>query len=906
VTITDGRGCTVVIDELLLEEPPFEFNARVAAFLDPSCAEAQDGSVTVEVIDGTAPYTFDWSNGILHQEVNNTTDLLENLPEGSYQVSITDANGCTAVSEAIAIAAPAPLELQLTTDNVSCSEFADGRIAATVTGGTGTYTYQWSNNATEATIDELGPGSYSLTVTDANNCAIRSEVVSIEQPGDMQLRIDGQQDVSCFGAADGSIEASVMGGTGNYTYQWTGTDQTVANPQNLSGGSYQLLVRDSNNCTVLSEIVTLQEASAPLSLSENVILPDVCLRNPAATIELNVAGGAGAYTYTWQDGNTEANRTDLSNGSYAVTVTDALGCSIVQQNMLVQLPEIELQADVLMQKNPACGDTNDGEVVVQVSNGTAPYQYLWNNGTLHMSTPDRDTIRDLDRGNYFVIITDANGCVDTSAQVQLDKPNLLDPTIRTSSTICHGASDGTVLLDVEGGRAPYTFSWDNGAAEQNLINVEAGTYLATVTDANACSITVEATVNQAAPFGNYRSLKKDISCYGLEDGSIEVSLDGGWRPLIYEWNSPNWDTTRTGANIGQLAPGRYMLTITDQKGCSEQDEFEVLEPDSLRVEASPFPTSCETATDGQINVSVVGGNFPYVFRWSNESIRQNLTSIPVGSYTLTVTDANECQEIVAPVEVLANNKLSYTILKNQSYSPPCGGSCTGSIDLDLQGDGEFEFLWDNGATVEDPEDLCPGLYEVTITDQAGCTSVMSGFEIVDDHPVMTLADTIITIANNCSVSDEHSVELLMTGGVGQYIYQWPDAAATTQRLRTGLSAGSYEVSISDEAGCELLAEIVIDCSTSTESAEVGLQQLRLYPNPTNGQVRLDLELSQLATVDLRIYSVVGQEVLQRPLARFREMSYELDVSHLPEGVYFVRLVLDGQQQVTRRLVKIAP
>ena len=319
---------------------------------------------TASASNGTSPYTYSWSNGAVSAAITSLT-------AGTYTVTITDANGCTDAAS-VSITEPSALSATTTsTSNVSCNGASDGAIDISVSGGTTTYAYAWSNGATTEDLTGLSAGTYTVTVTDANGCtASLSETIT--QPTSVSATISGSSNPTCNGFADGSATSAASGGTSPYTYSWSNAT-TAANASNLAAGTYSVTITDANGCTDSASIILLQPAA--LIASAAVTNNPSCNGFADGSASSSASGGTLPYTYTWNTGATTANVSSLVAGAYSVTITDANGCTDSASVTLSQATS--LVASVVVNNDPLCFGDFNGSATASASGGTAPYSYTW-------------------------------------------------------------------------------------------------------------------------------------------------------------------------------------------------------------------------------------------------------------------------------------------------------------------------------------------------------------------------------------------------------------------------------------------------------------------------------------------------------------------------------------------------
>ncbi|NBO62153.1 MAG: hypothetical protein EBU82_14570, partial [Flavobacteriia bacterium] len=520
----------------------------------------------------------------------------------------------------------APLALSSTQNNV-CFGNNNGDINLSVVGGTSPYTYLWSNGQTTQDINGLAPGPYTVTVTDANGC-IAQMSTTISAPQSPLALTETHVDVLCFGANTGSIDLSVSGGTLPYSYIWS-NGFTQEDPITLFAGTYNVTVVDANGCNI-NQNITLIQPAAPFNLS--AIATDIlCFGATTGSVDLIPTGGTFPYFYTWSNGQNTEDITGLSAGTYNVSAVDNHGCTAfftVQVNQPNQAIAIaNTITDVL------CFGDSTGAINITVSGGTPGYSYNWNGGTY--STED---IALLPSGTFIVTVTDANNCQlnDTFFVAQPLAP--LTSTITWNDASCFGTPTGSVDLTVNGGTAPYGYTWSNGVFTQDLSNLAIGWYYVAVTDAHGCSIQDSAFISQPASTIALSTSVTNILCNGYSTGYIDLTAVGGSLPYQYSWNSGLYTTE----DLNAVPAGIYNLQLTDANGCVATTSASIIEPDAINASATIVNVLCNAATTGAIDVSVLGGTpfvngAPYMYQWDNGANTEDLNNVGAGTYVLTVT-----------------------------------------------------------------------------------------------------------------------------------------------------------------------------------------------------------------------------------------------------------------------------
>ena len=776
VTVTDDNGCTANANATITE--PTALVAASVVDANISCNGGTNGVATASAIGGTAPYTYLWSNSA-------TTASLSGVAAGTYSVTITDANGCTDTSN-VTITEPTALVAASVVDtNISCNAGADGSATGSATGGTAPYTYLWSNAATTASIVGIAAGTYNVTITDANGCTDTSSV-TITEPAPLVASGVVDANVTCNARTEGAATASATGGTAPYTYLWSNAE-TTASITGLAAGTYNVTITDANGCTDASS-VTITEP-APLVASGVVDANVTCNggTDGAATVNIS-SGGAAPFTYLWSNSATTASLSGVAAGTYFVTITDANGCTATSSVTITE--PTALVATSVVDSNITCNAGTNGSATASATGGTAPYNYLWSNATTTAS------IVGVAAGTYSVTITDANGCIDTSSVTITEPTVLVAASVVDSNVSCNGGSEGNATASVTGGTAPYTYLWSNAATTASLVNVTAGTYNVTITDANGCTDTSSVTITEPTALVAASAVDINVTCNGGNDGAATASATGGTAPYTYLWSN-----AATTASIVGVTAGTYNVTITDANGCTDTSSVTITEPTALIasgvVDAS---VTCNGGNDGAATTSATGGTAPYTYLWSNAATTASIVNVTAGTYNVTITDANGCTDtssvIITEPAVLAASGMATNL--------SCNGGNDGTIDLSVSGGtAPYTYLWNNTATTEDLTGLTAGTYSVTVTDANGCTATES---VTLTEP--TLLSALATATNvSCNGGNDGTVDLSVTGGTAPYTYAWDNTATTEDMI--GLTAGTYNVTVTDANGCTTTESVTL-------------------------------------------------------------------------------------------------
>jgi hypothetical protein len=508
VTVTDANGCTDT-ETVTITQPATAVTVSIAG-TNASCNGVSDGSATASGTGGTGTITYAWSN-------SGTGATVTGLSAGTYSVTATDANGCTD-STSVVISEPTSIVASAVVDsNTTCNGSNDGGATASATGGTGAYTYSWSNSATTASITGVAAGTYSVTVTDANGCTDSSSV-TITEPNSIVASTVVDNNVSCNGSSDGEATASATGGTGTYTYAWSNS-ATTASITGLLAGTYSVTVTDANGCTDSASVIISEPSSlvAATTLDSNVS----CNGNADGGATASATGGTTAYSYSWSTGGTSASVTGLAAGTYTVTVTDANGCTDTEIVTITE-PTV-LVATATVDSSTTCSSASTGVASVVATGGAAGYTYNWTNGAT------TTTANNLSSGWHVVTVTDANGC-NAIDSIEIDVNDTIVPTVISQNITVYLDAAGDVSIDtgmVNNG------SFDNCAIDSMYLDMYdfdcgdtgANSVVLTVIDINGnvnSASTIVTVIDSIAPALNYTNA---FTLYLDASGQTSISIN---------------------------------------------------------------------------------------------------------------------------------------------------------------------------------------------------------------------------------------------------------------------------------------------------------------------------------------------------------------------------------------------
>lgn len=482
-TITDQVGCVYITPEYIVGAEQL-ITYTINELIEADCRENQLGKIGVLVGGGTGPYQYEWSNGA-------TTESIENLEPGDYQVTINDSSGCRLVSDTIEIPEVQFINLGVILQrNVDCAGEANGYLRVGANGGTSPYSFAWSNGNVGNEAENLDVGIYNFTVTDGTGCTAISDSIEITQNEALRIRLDVIEDNLCESENEGYILTTPQGGVPPYIFNWS-NGETADDIINLKNGEYNLTITDSNGCTATRDDLMIS-SPAPIEIELSSIIEETCQSGLDGYIGLTVNGGVGSYRYNWSHGMDNLPYLDsISAGLYSVTVIDDFGCKKSLNNIPVGQNNVDLIAQLTIEEDLKCFGDSSAILTISTNDGTFPYTFNWSTGEQATGNFFHHSIENLSAGDYSVTVTDGNGCTGVSEAFSIVNP---EPLMFTQViTAAANGEPGTVTVFPSGGTAPYYLLYDLDLEEGPFtdsitVSLFEGTYPFVLTDINGCVI----------------------------------------------------------------------------------------------------------------------------------------------------------------------------------------------------------------------------------------------------------------------------------------------------------------------------------------------------------------------------------------------------------------------------------
>lgn len=672
------------------------------------CYGASTGTATLTISGGTGPFKIIWSTGLTINSTMSTTSSITNLPAGYYDAQVIDlANGCSAF-DIFNVTQPNLLTSSYTQVNIKCFGQSTGSIDLSVSGGLSPYTYAWSTgiNVQDQTLRPAG--TYTVTITDANLCTTTNSV-TLTQPAQALDKSLTAENPSCFGYTNGSTDLTAWGGTTPYVYLWNPGSSPTQDLSGIGAGTYSVTITDANLCTQTASITLTNPPLLTHSLSS---VSNLCYGETLGSINLTVNGGTLPIVYNWSNSNyvlswdTE-DLSNLANENYYVEVIDDNGCSFID-SVEISSPT-EITSSITYFDVTSFGGSN-GWINLSVSGGVGSYIYAWSNGA---GTQD---LTNLTAGWYVVTITDGNGCIKMDSAFISEPALPLAVSVDLTHITCFSYANGVLSAEASGGVGPYEYLWSTGSDDSEIDGLVAGTYGITVTDFNGNTTSGSYDLIQPDAI-EIQSVVTDISCNGLSNGSIDISVTGGTAPYTYEWLNSQYVLAALTEDIVNKPADTYFVEVTDTLGCLGSASITIEQPDALILIIDHTDAYCAGSATGTANGIVIGGTAPYEYLWSTSETNAGISNLVAGSYTLTITDDHGC---LASDSVIIGQPDS--VLVHYSATPvTCIDQHDGTIIVFATGgNGSYNYLWNTSDVSPNLEGLYAGTYSITVTDMMGC------------------------------------------------------------------------------------------------------------------------------------------------------------------------------------------
>jgi len=859
LSIIPPDGC-IAFDTVWVRASAGIESARVIP-QDVNTCGGSDGSLFVEPLNGTPPYSYSWSGTSSGEAMGvDGAFTIENLAQGTYRVTIVDNSSldCNIQLPFTTINGPSANVSLTSVTPTSCNGTDDVEICINVQGLNPQI--EWSTGDTTVCISGLANGLYDVTVTDGD-CETVLTAIAVESPDIIETAASLSMP-TCAENSDGIIDLTTSGGTAPYRYNWQDLNLNEKTRNNLAAGDYVVSILDANDCT-FNDTISLT-APDTLKITGAIVQNTSCFELENGVIMPEVIGGTAPYFYEWNTGAFGEVLSDLSNGDYEVTVTDVNGCQVTERFEVMRPATLSLSLDSI--QNASCEGAENGLLRVVVTGGSFNYTYQWSNERAG------NQIENIGTGKYELTVTDENGCslVDSFF---ITAP----PSIQLSSDLtnpkCIGGRDGAIDLTISNATVDK-IEWNDGRIVEDLDRIMDGTYYVTVTDVNGCTLQ-DSFILTAPQLLEVSVTTRAPSCTGSRDGSIQLDVvNQNGLPPDFRWNTgPN---TQDLMNIGA---GEYTAIVKDRDGCTfETDTIFLKNPEPIIITADKIvSTQCSGQESGSVEITVMGGFPPYEYDWGIAST-EDLYDVSAGNYRVAVLDGNGCaaQSEIFQVESPPAIEIDYRIVQNELCQLESGG--VDSLILNVSGGRPgYDYQWSNGATTRNLTNIEAGDYSITVEDRNQCQAIISSIKVKPPSNGFS----VITRKQNvqCNGDQDGSILASVRGGTAPFIYHLSNGDLRTINsdsiFFSQLKASNYDLTITDANGCQTIAENIF--LTEPESiivnlGEDGIQNVQCKGDTIGG---IDLEVSG----GFKPYTFSWKDQMSN------EISDSLDLKNVLAGIY---------------------
>ncbi|WP_103072143.1 T9SS type A sorting domain-containing protein [Aquimarina sediminis] len=891
LTVIDANDCKRVSQSVEITDP---INLTVST-VDVPCFNANTGEIVLNPQGGTPPYSFSIDNEETYISVDDlTNNTIEGLAARDYHVWLQDAKG-RKIANAISATITQPDKIivsQASLVDVTTVDGTNGGISIDVAGGVDPYSFLWSKQddvtfvSSDKDITNLSSGSYTVSVTDGNNCMVQ-KIFEIREPLPIGVDITVTNPVLCHDDALGELKATVSGGypiesvPSDFEYRWYKVENTVDTALNtdvslnslkeLGAGTYKVVVKDTQGATAETTLNLTEPEDLKVILTTQTDLS--CYDEATGSIDITVTGGPKdpdtgvylPYAYSWtkvDDPDFTAATEDLTGikaGNYKVVVVDDNLCT-TSLEVTIQQPEASLSISNVVATGLTGYQTQNGSITLDITGGTKPYSYEWSNLDDPVYTASSEDIYELKKGTYQLSVVDSNQC-SIYTTIEIEEPEKLEvkitPLAADQQIRCAGEQTKVPLVTTtSGGVGEYVYQWYHHTKPDIVLfttantpsTVVAGTYTVIVTDDNQNTHSDTYTVEEPEEL-KFTETVTHLKCATNTNGKIDVTIQGGVAPYRYLWS--NGEDTQ---DIDGLSAGNYTLKVTDANDCKYEKMIAVTEPQALNVVGNiiRFYPSTNGANDGSITVNIEGGTSPYTYEWKDDNgMIQNattnvLSNTGTGKYSLTVIDSNECKLEIKDVDTFEPPALEVSI-QTASVVLCAGNTDSGSLKAIAKGGRPFnstkqyEYQWYIAAT-HTPigtdhsvlDEIESGDYYVEVTDAIGHTVTSAVYTLEQPDALEMIFDVDYT---NCGDGNDWTIIPKIKGGTSPYQYAW-NTGAVSDRL-DNVMVGSYSVTITDSRGCSLTDEIHL-----TAPGALGVSPILTMPscyNACDGSILLGVE-----------------------------------------------------------------
>lgn len=892
----NGAGCTHAQSYPLNNSPAIDITSVIP--VNPDCKGAPSGSISVTANQGTQP--FEYSIGSVYQAESTFNDLLA----GTYTVTVRDGNDCLKSFTPVDVDDPAGIVFtSISVMPRSCEEKTDGAISVIAEGGTGTRWYSidgstYAGEGAPTIFSGLASGVYTISVKDDNECTVMSSSPFVGVKPAIDGTIVIEEPISCFGSNDGVLTTAPSGGTAPYTLAWSNGMSSGTNPD-LGPGAYSVVITDAKGCEKTFEETLIEPQLLEV---ETTIITDVkCFDGNDGSIDLAIKGGTAPFDYTWSNGATSEDVSNLEKGNYGVTIVDNHNCTTSVSELVIAEPPV-LTLKVERTRNISCNAGNDGEIALLAGGGVGSFQYSLD----AVDWQDPNLFSGLYAGDYTVYVRDANLC-SLNTTTALSEPSALALTISEQEDTSCGQANGFATVAASGGTPSYRYEWYDAAdalisTNEEATSLRSGDYQVLVYDSFTCPSEIQVTINDSdGPVVENISVT-GLTCFESNDGAISVDVTGAQAPYVITWDTQVQDVTA----ITNVTGGEHWIEILDANECRTKEFFWVSFPAPIELDINAIMPTCHRNADGQIQTLATGGNAGgYEYIWASGETTSSISNIQAGTYHLTVRDSKLC---MVQEEIVLDEPPLFEI--------DAGGNrtiCVGQVVKINAPEDNATYQWtsDKGfsSSAREVQLSIPATYSLQVVNANGCIATDSfiletSTELLQADFLSTdeafAGDTIVLVEISWPMPENISWSFPTEAT----IISQEDAYAEI----VFANSGTYQLVLNTFLG-ECIDAYAKQITILGERPDSGgrksagvVHTFDVHPNPSDGRFVVSIELNETVPGRLIMVGLSGNATLfSVPFDGETDIRYEANVGNAPAGLYL--LILEaGKQKVIKRLI----
>jgi PKD repeat protein len=873
--IRDALGCTAETSFTI--DQPTEIIIATVTTTNASCGEST-GSINVTASGGTGSLEYQITG-----EDFQASGLFSDLPAGSYEITVRDANDCEAYSVAVIGDAGAPEISLVSYTNVSCNGGTDGSITVIGSGGTGALEYSLDDGPyfASGSFASVSAGDHGVTVRDGAGCVDGLTITITEPPVLEGITLTVNSHISCHGGSDGEIEVSgVTGGTGTYYYNIGGLSQTSTIFSGLEAGDYVLEVEDVTGCVISSEVTVTQ----PDELSFSSTIEDVeCHEGSNGVATLVGIGGTPPYHFSLDGDEFQSSGVfdGLEAGSYTAYIVDDNDCEYAASINISEPSEILADISVTL---ATCGNPDGGFLVTGSGGNGGPFEYSVDGVTYDESGSYTGFLP----GTHIVIVRDAAGCEEVFSFSILSTTGPSIDAYTATDITCFGGEDGYVeVTTVSGGTGLLEYSMDGSpfTTDPVFATATAGEHTIVVKDAVDCYSSIDIVLTEPEEIV-VEATATDAICFDGESGTIDITAAGGIGVLAYSVN--DGETWQPSPSFSDLEAGVYDLAVKDAGGCIGYSSIVIAEPTEITLLAGWGDVSCADNADGTIIASSFGGTGTIEYSLDGITFDESpeFTDLAGGEYTVYAQDENGC---IVSIMVTIDEPTELSNFATVNVVT-CAGGDDGVIDLTVEGGvAPYAYGWSNGESTQDIFGLTIGTYSVSISDFNGCTDF--GTYVIYGPTDPLVINGIVTPATS-EVAADGEIDVTVTGGTSPYTYDWSNGETTADL--TDLAPGDYTVTVTDSHGCSTEMTFTISNLAGIDDNGFATGNIKMYPNPAKNIINIDIAGNDVTRVVMM--NIMGEIIYE---AQPNDDQFSIDVSGMASGMYLVQLFAGNSMRTER-------